>query len=535
MKNSILIFWNKILDHVSKFYELINSDFKIRILFYIVPTFVILILVALMVMPVGVPAIGTSTGYWWSFAANQEFVGQINKWYWYRKSIVTIAFLMFMVIEIWLWRRLLYSRGKSVILALIMAYLTFVMVPIVIQYLEMGDWKTMSVGIFSSNSWSGPSYMTIATQIDSVPRYLNHMVDYAGVDGQLIGTMRAKAPAFVLTYYAFDQINMWMGNVLGLRSLSLQERGIFVGIDFLLIAGLSIIPLYFIAKKIFTKAIALTCVMIFSLNPMVSTNFAAHSSWNYILLMPITVMALMLLMRGLEKHSWMWIITATVIATIGILFNWAALVLLVLCLLYLAARLFRTSDIAIHNMVRQIPYIVIIIFTIGMIEIGLIWLTTGINMFVSIWDTLVIGFFFDPDFQNSIPNFNAKRLVAYLLSLPLGVFEFFFWCGIPISLQFMLSIIRLKKQEDRGSTALTPGYLLVAVFLLLIAVLAFFGLAVDTRRIWAFLAPVLFIAAMYELIAIKQEKVAISAVLVIFALQTIQVLVCRSVFIVPRL
>ena len=530
MKNFLPVLWNRALGHVFEFYGVISSDFKSRLLSYIVPTFVGLVLTALMVLPVGVPIIGSITSYWWADAANQEFVGQGNKWFWYRKSILTVALLALVVAGVWLWRRLLYSRGKSAGVALLLAYMIFVAVPIGTQCLVMGDWTKMGDVTFSSGSWSGPSHMTIASRIDSVPRYLSHMTDYAGVEGQLMGLMRNKAPGFVLTYYAFDQVNLRVGRALGLGSLSLQERGILVGVDFLLVTGLCLFPLYFTAKKIFSKNIALIGVMIFSLTPMVSFNFGDAQSWNYLLMMPETALAMLFLVHGLDKRSWLWTMMAIVVAAVGMLFNWASLALLVLCLMYMAARLRWATDDVTRKMASQAPRILIILLILSVAAIGLIWLATGINMIVFFWDTFVIGAFLSHDMLYSLAHLFTGSGIKYLASLPASVFEFFFWCGIPISLQFILSLVRLVKSKRGASTQQIPGRLLVVVFVLFIAILALSSFTFDTRRIWAFLAPVFLIAGMYELEAIKQEKVAISAGLVLFGLQAIQVVVCRSVF-----
>ncbi|MCJ7790938.1 MAG: hypothetical protein MUP49_00745, partial [Dehalococcoidia bacterium] len=129
MKNVLAVLWNRALGYVFEFYEAISSDFKSRLLFYIVPTFVGLVLAALMVLPVGVPIIGASTGYFWNHDANQEFIGQVNKWYWYRKSLLTVALLVMAGFGVGLWHRLLSSRSKPAGLALLLAYITFVAVP----------------------------------------------------------------------------------------------------------------------------------------------------------------------------------------------------------------------------------------------------------------------------------------------------------------------------------------------------------------------------------------------------------------------
>lgn len=530
MKYFISVLCNKTLNSVFRFYEIINSDFKSRMLFYIVPAFVVLVLVSLMVLPVGVPVIGSTTGYLWNTNVNQEFIGQINKWYWHRKSILTIAFLALAVVGVWLWRKLLYSHNKPTVLALFLAYMTFVTVPLGTQYLVMGDWKKFDDVTFNYYFDNSPSYMTIATRIDNASRYLNNMPDYAGVDGQLRGPMKNKAPAFALTYYAFDQVNQSIGRVLGLGSFSLRERGFLVGLDFLLVTGLCLFPLYFVVKKIFSRTTALIGLMIFSLSPMVSFNFGGATTWNYILLMPVTAISILFLVYGLDKRSWLLTSMAIVVAAAGILFNWATVALVVLCLMYLSFRFYWATDDDTRKMARQIPRIVTI-FSIGLvITIGLIWLATGINIALSLWDTLVIGFFLDPTVKNSIVNFDAKGLAYYLLSIPAGIFEFFFWCGIPISLQFILSLIRTKESDLWENLNLSPSRLLVIVCILFIAILAFFGLAVDTRRLWAFLLPVFIIAGLYELEAIEQEKTAISAGLVIFVLQAIQIIICRSVF-----
>ena len=146
----------------------------------------VLILVGLMVFPIGLPVLGSTTGYFWNTEINQEFVGQVNKWFWKRKTVVTYVFLLVFGILVWLWRKILYSPRKSAVNALFLSYFTFVITPIGTQYLVMGDWDKFDYATYHRTFDDSITYMAIATRIDNPINYLRNIKDYAGIDGQLV-------------------------------------------------------------------------------------------------------------------------------------------------------------------------------------------------------------------------------------------------------------------------------------------------------------------------------------------------------------
>lgn len=524
-KRTMLVLSSKIFNILCHYYWMVESDFRSRTLFYIVPTFVVLLLVALMILPVGMPVVGHISSYWWADAVNQKFVGQLNKWFWFSRSLLTVAYLIFLIAGIFMWRRLLRS-GDHTVIALIVACFTFVGTPVLTQYLIMGDWQTLGTEALRSPWGGSPSYMTIASKIDSVSNYLAHMSDYAGVDGQLRGPMMSKAPAYVLTYYGFDQIGLWIGHMLGVKPLTLEQRSVMVAVGFLLVTGLCIFPLYFAIKQVLSKTAALIGVMIFSLNPMASAGFTFSMAWNHQLMFPITALVLMFLFYGLNRQSWLWTSVALLTAVAGALLNWESLALLFFCLLFMAARFYWSTDEANRKMARQAVNAGVVLLVIGLIAIVAIRLITGLNMVVFFWEKFVIKYVVWVWATVMLD----KGGVMYLISLPANVLEFFFWAGLPISLQFLLALIRSVKPEKQPDMILFSGRLLVVLLALFILLLDVSGTSLETQKLWAFLAPIFLIASLYELESLRQEKAAISAGLALFGLQGVQVLVCKSVF-----
>ncbi|MCX5815374.1 MAG: hypothetical protein NTX75_03915 [Proteobacteria bacterium] len=512
------------MNFIIYWYDEVHADTRLRSIFYIIPTLFLLMLIALMILPIGIPVIGHVSSYWWADAVNQKFVGQVNKWFWLRKSLLTIAFLLLLAAGIFLWRKLLSSK-TSTIVALAAAYLTFVGTPIFTQYLIMGDWHTLGAEALRSPWGGSPSYMNIASRIDSVSNYLAHITDYVGVDGQLLGPMMSKAPAFVLTYYGFDQAGLWAASALGLKS-TLEERSVVVAVSFLLVTGLCIFPLYFVIKQIMSRTAALIGVMIFSLNPMVSAGFTFSMAWNYQLMIPITALVIMFLFYGLDRQSWLWTSAALLIAIVSTLFNWVSLALLVFCILFMVVRFYWLTDTANRKMARQAVNVAIGLFVISVVAIFVIRFATGLNMVIFFWEKFVIKYVVWM-WTTVMCDMGGTK---FLISLPTNVLEFFFWVGIPISLQFLLALTRSVKPAKQSDMKLFPGRLLVVLLVFYILLLDVSGISLETQRLWAFLAPIFIIGGLYELESIQQEKEMVSAGLILFGLQGLQVLVCKSVF-----
>lgn len=517
--------FNRILGYLASLYEQVCSNICSRTLFYVIPTFVVLMLVALMVLPVGVPLIGHVSSYWWADIANQNFVGQANKWFWFRRSMLTIAFLVLLAACILLWRSLLRSRKFTAIM-LIVAYFTFIGMPILGQYLIMDDWHALGAEAMRSPWGGSPSYMTIASRIDGVSSYLSNMTKYAGVEGQLRGPMMSKAPAYVLTYYGFDQAGLRLARMLRVKPPTLEQRSIMVAVGFLLVTGLCIFPLYFAIKQILSRTAALIGVMIFSVNTMASAGFTFSMTWNHDLMLPVTALALMFLFIGLNRQSWLWTLAAFLTAAIGALLNWESLALLVFCLLLMSARLYRLTGAANRRMARQAINAGIVFVIVSMIAIVTIRLIAGINLITFLWEKFVVKYVV---WIWSTVMLDKSGLM-YLISLPANVLEFFFWVGVPVSLQFLLSLAKSTKPDTQKDTRLTSARSLVVLLSLFILLLDITGTSLETQKLWAFLAPILLIAGLYELDSLSKERTAIGAGLAIFALQGIQFLICKSVF-----
>lgn len=494
-----------------------TDKFDRRIFMYVCVSFVVLTLVALMVLPIGIPYFEHVISYWWAEPKFQSAVGQDHKAIWYQRSLVSMLFCLWILFGVWAWWKLLPKKSW---ICLSWAYFVFCATVIGSQFLVMGGWHTHAEQNLSPSWDDCPSIVRIVDGIDSPSNFMRDMVKYAGVDGRLRGPLFSKAPAYVLVFYFIDQVGRKVLSVMGLAEGDLALRAAAMACLFTMLTGLFIFPFFFTAQMLFSESAAKIGLLMVSFNPMAAYGFENWMAWSHHLLLLISSISIFLLFLGLKTKNWVWVALAIGFAISCGLVIWESFALVGLLIFFLWAYFYDKSR---PVSLKEIPIFKIL----GGFFALILALSFGLNYFLSFnlwqyfWDYLLVGhvsFVIQKMFFSHGP-------LLYFLSLITNVTGFLFFLGIAVAVQLIYSIRGQWRSNEATVTRKFFMGLLSFVILLNLS-----GMSTETGRLWAFLAPAFYICALSEFHGTGDDRKAWLAGLTIFCIQGLQILVERNVF-----
>ncbi len=490
-----------------------------QLLYLVGGTFAILTLVALMILPLGLPYFEHVVGYWWADEMFKDAVGQSNKMLWYKKAAASFAFIAWIFISAAIWKGIL--RTKHTWLVIGWAYCVLCFSVIGSQYLVMGGFKTLATLNLAKNDDDCPSLVKIVDGIPSAGEFLQDMPKYAGVDGKLRGSLAIKPPAYVLMFYYIDRVSKAGMGALGLDVSNLELRAVGMSIVFILLIGLFLIPMYLVLKESFSEGLARNAIMVLSMSPLIAHGFAHMFALGHHILIPVSSLSLLFFVRGRSQNMPLFIGAALLLVLAAGLVVWESVAFTGILVFTLAIALLGRGIGPKLNMNVIKKFALALLGTL-VVAWAALYFVFGIELFQYFWDHFVVTHLF-VHFKKMFVN---KGPIVYFLSVFTNLICFSFFLGVPLVL---VAFYACKRNLRLSWKRLELNDQLVRAILLFVLALDISGLSSETSRLWAFMAPAWYFVATRELSEVDNERNLQRIALALYILNGIEILIMRNV------
>jgi hypothetical protein len=490
-----------------------------RLLIYVAVTSLVLTFVALMLLPIGLPHFEHVVSYWWADPYFKFAVGQDHKILWYRKTAFSALFTLWIFGSAWVWWKLL-PRSRSWLLVF-WAYIVFCATAILSQTLVLGDWTTFKEQNLADMWDACPAFVKVVAQIDSPTGFMQDMVKYAGVEGRLRGTLATKAPPFILMFYYVDQVGQALMEWTGFDTKDLGLRAIVLSSGFTALIGLFLIPMFFLFRSLFSVQVARVAVLVMSMSPLAAHGFSHLAAQGHHILIPISALALLLVTIGLTRKKLLLNLAGLAVsASVGMVV-WESIAFTVLLLFINALYLYRTG--AFKKVPRNI-------WLGGLGSVCALLLITWLVFKVAFG--LDVAAHFWHHFVELHVGVQLKRMfitngpITYFGTLLTNPLVFLFYLGVPLIVQMYYSV---KAQWSWPLPLNRIDSVIVFGTFFFVLLLDLSGISSETSRLWAFLAPPFYLAAMMEFAKIRDRGTLTAIGIALYILLGLQILIVRNV------
>ncbi len=459
----------------------------------------VIVFVALMIYPSGVPKLGHVTSYWWADTVNSSYVGQQGKAYWTIRSLVLLPQFIILCVYLVLFRKWAANHSGKVLLVL---PILFVALPVIGQFAIMGSWETLADHSLR-DSWGGAhSYIAIAWSIDNIALYLSDPLSYAGIEGKLLGPLASKAPLYIPAFYCIDQVAIFLLKLFGLNYLDPVFRLAADAIVMQTISAVFIFPMYRFLTISFGEYISLFLVSLMVFSPFAIWAFRDITAWMYLLTWVTGAFGLLLTCQLVNCWSWFKVSILVLMLLIFSLINWQVVLIGIALTSYFVGHKIATS---LHASSMQfsslftrllITYIPIIIGAVLMVEVLSRLLldqsifSVFVEQFFGGYVALMSGYFDSP----------AHFIITFFANIN----EYLLWAGIPAAILIVISIVITTR-----TLLLTPptgNTLFIIAVVIIMLLLNLGGISVETQRLWAVFTPFLFVAAGFLLAKLSPNR-----------------------------